>query len=444
MDALTFRRLVLTWQKLALNFRRPAPTWQTAALSWQRPAPTFRRLAPGWQRLAPGFRREKRWSSTALRWAGCNFPGIFGLLMATYFPTSFMRYLFLLSWLLGSLPALAQPAARPVYRNLVMEGGGIRGVAYGGALLELERQGVLAGLQRVGGTSAGAIQAALLAVGYSPQEIVEVVNNTPIQRFNDGRFLFFGGSHRLTRQFGWYRGDALTAHIMQLVARKTGNPNLTLQELHQLAQQQPGRYLDLYTTGTNLTQQRVQVFSHETNPTLRVADAVRISMSIPLYFRAVLLDARGNVIQGKPQKGQPVQVLVDGGLLANYPVELFDYPRYLPTQLSASTAPDAAGRVFNPETLGLRLDRAEQIACDTLPTGRQELAPYDINGFGSYIAALYNLTEETLNPTRAQDWSRTVSINTEGFAPKIKRMPDADKQRLMASGRRGVQAFFGR
>ena len=60
---------------------------------------------------------------------------------------------------------MAQPA--PPYRNLVMEGGGIRGIAYGGALLELEQRGVLAGLRRVGGTSAGAIQAALLAVGYS-------------------------------------------------------------------------------------------------------------------------------------------------------------------------------------------------------------------------------------------------------------------------------------
>ncbi|RSK50871.1 patatin [Hymenobacter rigui] len=359
-----------------------------------------------------------------------------------------MRYWFLL--LLSVLPLLngrviAQSStARPMYRNLVMEGGGIRGVAYGGALEELEQQGVLAGLQRVGGTSAGAIQAALLAVGFSPREIIEVVNNTPIQRFNDGRFMFIGGSHRLTKQFGWYRGDALTEHMRQLVARKTNKPDLTLLELHQLAQQQPGRFLDLYTTGTNLTQQRIQVFSYETSPTMRVADAVRISMSIPLYFRAVLLDARGNVIHGKPQKGQPVQVLVDGGLLANYPVELFDHPRYLPAQLSASTKPDAEGRVYNPETLGLRLDRAEQIACDTLPTGRQQLAPYDINGFGSYIAALYNLTEETLNPTRAQDWARTISINTEGFAPKIKRMPDADKQRLMASGRKGVQAFFGR
>ena len=45
------------------------------------------------------------------------------------------------------------------YQNLVLEGGGIRGVAYCGAIEELERQGVLQHITRVGGTSAGAIQA---------------------------------------------------------------------------------------------------------------------------------------------------------------------------------------------------------------------------------------------------------------------------------------------
>jgi len=32
-----------------------------------------------------------------------------------------------------------------------MKGGGIRGIAYGGALQELESRGVLAGIERVGG-----------------------------------------------------------------------------------------------------------------------------------------------------------------------------------------------------------------------------------------------------------------------------------------------------
>jgi len=340
-----------------------------------------------------------------------------------------------------SLSARAQntPLLPSPYRNLVMEGGGIRGIAYGGALLELEKRGVLAGIQRVGGTSAGAIQAALLAVGYSPAEIIDVVNHTPVQRLNDGRLIFFGGSTRLLKQYGWYRGDQFTNYMSELVGRKTGNPNLTLAQLHQLTQ--AGRARDLYVTGTNLTTQRVDVFSYETHPQLRVADAVRISMSIPLYFRAVLLDELGNVVM-KPVKGQKVNVLVDGGLLANYPIDLFDKASYLADQNLAK--PQSNGRTFNPETLGLRLDRAEQIAYDTVRNGRQQLAPYPISNFGSYIGALYTLAIENLNPAQPEDWKRTVSISTLGFNPKIKRVSEAQKQQLVESGQRGVQDFFAK
>ncbi|MDB5233328.1 MAG: hypothetical protein JWR44_321 [Hymenobacter sp.] len=358
---------------------------------------------------------------------------------------SFLR-LGLCALLLGSAAgANAQPTAPaplPRYRNLVMEGGGIRGIAYGGALLELEQQGVLRSIERVGGTSAGAIQAALLAVGYSAQEIVDVVNATPVQRLNDGRFIFFGGTHRLVKQYGWYRGDEFATYLSELVARKTQQPNLTLGELHALAQQQPTRFRDLYTTGTNLTTQRVQVFSHETNPTMRVADAVRISMSIPLYFRAVLLDAQNNVITGNPASGQPVQVLVDGGLLANYPVDLFDKPRYLPAGFVGP--PNARGNVYNPETLGLRLDRAEQIPLDSATAGRQQLAPYEVKDFNSYVGALYTVALENLNPLQPADYRRTVSIDFLNFSPKIKRISDAQKKQLMDSGRQGVQAFLAR
>ncbi|UOQ72961.1 patatin-like phospholipase family protein [Hymenobacter cellulosilyticus] len=98
-----------------------------------------------------------------------------------------------------------------IYRNLVMEGGGIRGIAYGGALAELEKQGVLAGIRRVGGTSAGAIQAALLAVGYSPAEIITVVNEMPVQRLNDGRLMFFGAALGLSNSTAGTAATSLPA-----------------------------------------------------------------------------------------------------------------------------------------------------------------------------------------------------------------------------------------
>ena len=49
------------------------------------------------------------------------------------------------------------------FRNLVFEGGGVKGVAYVGALNELHKRGILDSIERVGGTSAGAINAVLLS-----------------------------------------------------------------------------------------------------------------------------------------------------------------------------------------------------------------------------------------------------------------------------------------
>ena len=52
-------------------------------------------------------------------------------------------------------------------RGLVIEGGGAKGVAYGGCLLAMEEFEILKKLTHFAGTSAGAIVSALLAVGYN-------------------------------------------------------------------------------------------------------------------------------------------------------------------------------------------------------------------------------------------------------------------------------------
>ncbi|WP_439883407.1 patatin-like phospholipase family protein [Pontibacter sp. MBLB2868] len=326
------------------------------------------------------------------------------------------------------------------YRNLVLEGGGIWGVAYGGALKELDSLQVLPHIQRVAGTSAGAIQAALLSVGYTPAELTEITFNTPIEQFNDGRFIFFGGTNRLFKQYGWYRGDKLTDWIGRLIQAKTGDSDITFAELHQLAGK--GNYRDLYVTGTNLTDQCVMVFSHETSPQMQVKHAVRISMSIPLYYRAVLLDQEGNVVT-KPRKGQQLDVLVDGGILANYPINLFDDIKYVAGAAVVAADFNAQGLFYNPETLGLRLDRDEQIQYDREQAG---LAPFPITRFSDYMGAFYTLVEESLNRQQLtpQDWSRTISISTKGLGQRVRKLNETEKSILLNSGKAGVQAFMNR
>jgi NTE family protein len=319
-----------------------------------------------------------------------------------------------------------------VYRNLVMEGGGIKGIAYGGALKELKQQGVMQGIIRVAGTSAGAIQAALVAVGYSAEEIADIIANTPIESFNDGGIVS-RSSKRLVKQYGWFRGDEFLAKMENLIFLRTGNVNLTFNDLHVLAQTYPFR--DLYVTGCNLSNQKVEVFSYETYPNMRIVDAVRVSMSIPLYYRALWLNSEGKVIEyPKPEDG--CQLFVDGGLLMNYPVEVFDNTKYL------ANSEGEYKEVYNEETIGLRLERCEQI--DHEIEKNIGLAPFEIQDFGSYMSALSSVIMRNVHPPHPRDSERTIYINDLGMSARVRKVPEREKELMMLSGQHGVLEFFRR
>ena len=329
-----------------------------------------------------------------------------------------MKYCFAVLFVLLTRVAWAS-ADSLHYKNLVFEGGGVRGIAYAGALNVLDQRGMLQKVERVGGTSVGAITALLLAVGYSTDEMTAILSDLHIERFNDGRWLFIGGLHRMIRRFGWYRGEQFERWLEELIERKTGHPDLTFAQLHQRLHE---GYKDLYVTGTNLTAQRPVVFSHLHTPGMALKTAVRISMSVPLYFGAVFLDDQQRVV-GRPKKGQTYQILVDGGLTANYPLDLFD----------------TDGQP-NSETLGLKLERPEQLTNDQASSG---LAPYSIRSFNDYISAFYNYVIENLNrqPAWANEKSRTIYISMEGVRPRVRRMRAEETQRLYQSGQRAARLF---
>jgi NTE family protein len=325
-------------------------------------------------------------------------------------------------------------AQEKVYRNLVMEGGGIKGIAYGGALIELENRGILLQIQRVGGTSAGAIQACLLSVGYSAEEISRIIADTPIETFNDGGTVFRAGK-RFLRKFGWYEGKNFLETMEKLITERTNKPDLTFAELHEMAKTVPFR--DLYVTGVNLTKQKLEIFSYETYPDMRVCDAVRISMSIPLYYKAISVNPNGLIIEN-PLSSDACSIFVDGGLLLNYPIDIFDQTKYL------SSASDSTEnkRVFNTETLGLRLERCEQIDHETLQ--KEGFAPFDIKDFKGYVSALYNIMTESASRPKPEDISRTIYINDHDMNPRVRKMTEDEKQSMMLSGKQGVIEFFYR
>ena len=310
-------------------------------------------------------------------------------------------------------------------KNLVFEGAGMRGLAYCGALAVLEEQELTADIERVGGTSAGAITALLFSLGYTAEEMEALISTTKFKKFNDGKFWIFGGISRMKNKYGWYRSQRFSNFIGALIEKKTGNSETTFEEFHRQG------YRDLYVTATCLNRQNMIVLSQETYPKMKVKDAVRISMSIPLYFQAVFVDDEGDVYD-KQLADNSLDIMADGGIIGNFPIQLFD-----------SIAVDSTGKEFripNPHTLGIRMDSDAQIRADQ---NDQNLAHLEINNLKDYINAFYTIVIEKLNRNELTeaDWNRTVSVSHKGIAPKVRKLKKAQKDVLIDSGKAAMEAF---
>ena len=325
-----------------------------------------------------------------------------------------MRILYLILFTSISVAGMGQE--RPVIRNLVFEGGGIRGIAYCGSVIELEAQGLVKHVEKVGGTSAGAIMALTLSLGYSGKEIQEIIGGTNFKRFNDGRYLFFGGINRTNKYFGWYRGNRVEKWLEEVIKKKTGDAEITFEELAKRG------FKELYVTGTCLNKQQLVIFSRHTYPNMKVKDAVRVSLSIPLYFEAVFIDREGRIVK-RPRKKEGLDIMVDGGIIGNFPIRMFD----------------SAGS--NLATLGFRIDSEEQIKNDRLD---KSIANMPVKNFNQYLAAFYNMIMENLNRQQltADDWSRTVSISDGKIGPRIRRLSDEEVNVLINNGRDAIRDYF--
>lgn len=301
--------------------------------------------------------------------------------------------------------ALPQPA--PDLTNLAVEGGGVKGVAYPGALQVLEAGGVLPKIERVAGTSAGSILAALVALGYTPAEMQALMLDLDFKQFEDGSTL--GGPERFFRKFGWFKGDYFLEWMQCRVSERTGNPDATFADLHA----DPVKFNDLFVLSTDLSRRRSQVFSFETSPDLPVAEAVRASMSIPLFFEAYAID---DGLFG--ETGAQQDLFVDGGVLDNFPIELFDQ------------------NGVNPRTLGLFLTNTDA------PVNPD----YKINGFPEYARNLFEaLMDVQVNAFRnsPDDQKRTIVIDNLGIKMTDFGISNEMKCKLIQQGAIAACKYFG-
>jgi NTE family protein len=312
------------------------------------------------------------------------------------------------------------------FKNLVFEGGGVKGIAYGGALEVLNDMAILKNVERIAGTSAGAINAVLLSIGYTHQEVSKIIAETNFKDFEDDSFFIVRDIRRLLNYFGWYKGDKFKIWLKKYILLKTGNSELTFAEMQNLKSTK--NFKDLYVVATNLSQQKVQVFSHETTPDVKIADAVRTSMSIPLYFQSIKYKN---------------DIYVDGGVSWNYPINLFDYKKYLSNPLNGEQVEysNNSDYVFNYETLGFRLDSTAVIEYAKHNWASE---PVKVSNVKSYSSALINFLMETANKAhlKSNDWNRTIFIDTLDVKTTQFELSREKIEALIKSGKENTLKYF--
>lgn len=318
--------------------------------------------------------------------------------------------------------------AQSEIKNLVFEGAGIRGLAYAGALEVLEEKDLIKNIENVGGTSAGAITALMISLGYTSSEVNTIISSTDFGDFNDGEFLFVGGLYRIKNNFGWYKTDKFEDWLGEIIEAKSVNKNITFEGLSNQG------FKNLYVTATCLNKQKVLVFSKDSYPKMKVLDAVKISMSVPIYFEVVFIDSLGTIHE-RTEDISNLDLVMDGGVIGNFPIDIFDRDTVVSEGKSV--------RIPNPNTLGFRIDSEEQIKYDEV---NQELSPIEIGDIQDYMIAMYILVIENLNRNQLEgfDWDRTVSIGDADIGPKVKTLSKTQKEALLESGRKNTIDFFNK
>jgi NTE family protein len=201
----------------------------------------------------------------------------------------------------------------------VFEGGGVKGIGLVGAASAIEEAGYK--FANLAGTSAGAIVASLLAVGYTAGEIGQILQEMNYKDFADenwlDRFGVPGKIASIVFRYGIFKGRYFENWLGALLGAK-GKTIFGEIRLDNPSQEK-------YTYGfqaiaSDMTDQRLLVlpgdlqgFGYDPDQ-FSIAAAVRMSISIPLFFEPVrLTDSRGKIHH-----------IVDGGVLSNYPIWLLD------------------------------------------------------------------------------------------------------------------------
>ena len=297
----------------------------------------------------------------------------------------------------------------PVKADGVFEGGGVRGIALVGAAEVAEEYGYR--WVNLAGTSAGAIIAALLAAEYRASRLVRIMRSLDLtklaQRRGFGRIPIVGPAWSLYKHNGLASTAALRAWLEEMLLAK-GVRNFGDLKIPRSYVNQKFQTYRLAVIASDITRRKMVVLPYDlpeygvSIDHFPVADAVCMSAAAPIIYQPISMGG---------------SLLVDGGLLSNFPVWLFDSPN-VPTR----------------PTFGFRL--GERITDQTQQSSKRPCFPKYMAEIGLTILQGHDAYWE--HETRARSMIiPTGDVNSFNF-----HISDQEKEWLYQSGRKTASEYF--
>jgi NTE family protein len=318
-------------------------------------------------------------------------------------------------------PGTDAPGPGLRWADLVLEGGGVKGIGLVGAVTALEEAGYR--FRRVAGCSAGSIVGAFIAAGLSAAELTEVMDGLDYRRLGDptrvARIPIIGPGLSLWRHQGVHEGEVLRRFVADHLA------DVGVRTFADLRDDDPESSLPehlryrLIAHVSDITRSRLlrlpwdyrDIFGLDPDRQ-GVADCVRASSSIPFFFTPSKL---------APRVGAE-SWLVDGGAMSGFPVEVFDR---------------TDGQTPRWPTIGIRL--SHRSAPDAV-----EHHVHDLVSFGQGLAGSLTGWYDRMSDAEPGAADRTIYVDTFGIKATDLDIGPADKARLFASGRAAAEAWLAR
>ena len=329
--------------------------------------------------------------------------------------------------------------------NLVLGGASVWGYSYIGALRKLFTENEIGKVRNYIATSAGSIMAAILACSGTINYLSTTLEVFDTKKLLDNSFGYIVDLYRLFNEFGYNKGDYACSELEKILLFLTGNCKITLSDVYV----KYGK--NLVITGVNVNKRKIVYFNRLQHPNMTVVEAVRISISLPFYFRSPQYEG---------------DYYVDGGVIDVLPcsflaTDLFKMLNNM--ESNADNLEEAIKNLYDLKKDIKILDDTEfyknilrkticmkayanNTLCNLDPNYVSDHSDKNDKNMNiiDFVKQIINILTDTTSRLHTDDsyWSRTVKINVKDLADVGFDINDEQKHKLIKLGEEAAIKFI--